>query len=159
MPNSSVISRVNAGLARCLSHHRRLCRGIAELERLIHNDGFLKDPRTQWLLHQRRQTEEEQANADARVSPLGRMGCEVGRLLGASNIKLPPPSGKNNLVVTRTFCQILQVENTTPRKQPGPMPAPTPLPSPERRHSIMFSGRMPRPETKGSCSKGSSQSG
>ncbi|XP_043660150.1 uncharacterized protein LOC122624577 isoform X2 [Drosophila teissieri] len=86
MPNSSVISRVNAGLARCLSHHRRLCRGIAELERLIHNDEFLQDPRTQWLLHQRRQTEEDQA------SPLGRMGCEMDRLLGRSKIKLSPQS-------------------------------------------------------------------
>lgn len=167
MPNSSVISRVNAGLARCLSHHRRLCRGIAELDRLIHNDEFLKDPRTQWLLHQRRQTEEEQANADARISPLGRMGCEMGRLLGRSKINLSPQSRKvssstaiqltgrplnelsppqNNLVVTRTFCQILQVENSTPRKQSGPMPAPTPLPSPERRQSLIFSASLSRPE-------------
>ncbi|EDV46570.1 uncharacterized protein LOC6550277 [Drosophila erecta] len=150
MPNSSVISRVNAGLARCLSHQRRLCRGIAELERLIHNDEFLRDPRTQWLLHQRRQTEEEQAGADARVSALGRMGCEMGRLLGSSKLcpKLCPQAGENDLVVTRTFCQILQVENTTRRKQTGPMPAPTPLPSPERRPSFVFS-----PGTQGSCSE------
>ncbi|XP_020797949.1 uncharacterized protein LOC110176068 [Drosophila serrata] len=49
MQNSRVIRRVNAGLSRCLSHHRRLCREIDELDRLLFNDEFLRDPRTLWL--------------------------------------------------------------------------------------------------------------
>lgn len=121
MPNSSVISRVNAGLARCLSHHRRLCRGIAELERLIHNDEFLKDPRTQWLLHQRRQTEEEQANADARISPLGRMGCEMGRLLGRSKINLSPQSRK---VSSSTAIQLTSLMSYLPHRTISSWPGP-----------------------------------
>jgi len=78
-----------------LSHHRRLCRGIAELDRLIYNDEFLKDPRTQWLLHQRRQKEEEkQEQQEAQGGSLGRMRSEMGRLLGQSRTTLSPPSGK-----------------------------------------------------------------
>jgi len=87
MQNSTVIGRVNAGLSRCLSHHRRLCRGIAELDRLIYNDEFLKDPRTQWLLHQRRQKEEEKQEQQEAQGGY----C---RLLGQSRTTLSPPSGK-----------------------------------------------------------------
>ncbi|KAH8250645.1 hypothetical protein KR038_007109 [Drosophila bunnanda] len=50
MQNSRVIRRVSAGLSRCLSHHRRLCREIDELDRLLFNDEFLRDPRTLWRL-------------------------------------------------------------------------------------------------------------
>lgn len=57
MQNSRVIRRVNASLARCLSHHRRLCRDIDELDRLLFNDEFLRDPRTQWLLQNRHHKE------------------------------------------------------------------------------------------------------
>ncbi|XP_017002417.2 uncharacterized protein [Drosophila takahashii] len=127
MQNSTVISRVNAGLSRCLSHHRRLCRGIAELDRLIYSDEFLKDPRTQWLLQQRRLREED---------------TEMGRLIGQSGIK-------NNLSVSRAFCQLLQAETPRSRAPKGPLPAPTPQPSPERRPSLRF----PRPERKASSSK------
>ncbi|KAH8367989.1 hypothetical protein KR084_005257, partial [Drosophila pseudotakahashii] len=132
MQNSTVIGRVNAGLSRCLSHHRRLCRGISELDSLIYSDEFLKDPRTQWLLQQRRLKEEDK---------------EMGRLIGQSRLTLTPPSGKNNnLAVTRAFCQLLQTETPKSRSAKGPLPAPTPLPSPERRPSFRFSASLPRPE-------------
>nr|XP_016930787.1 uncharacterized protein LOC108010438 [Drosophila suzukii] len=151
MQNSTVIGRVNAGLSRCLSHHRRLCRGIAELDRLIYNDEFLKDPRTQWLLHQRRQKEEEkQEQQEAQGGSLGRMRSEMGRLLGQSRTTLSPPSGKVNLAVTRNFCQLLQPDKPKPRSPSGPLPAPTPLPSPERRSSLRFSASLPPPERKAS---------
>ncbi|KAI8033254.1 uncharacterized protein LOC128265800 [Drosophila gunungcola] len=138
MQNSTVISRVNAGLSRCLSHHRRLCRGIVELDRLIYNDEFLKDPRTQWLLHQRRQREEKLIKHKV---------ISLGHLL----------SGKSNLAVTRAFCQLLLSESPCgshspkARTQTGPLPAPTPLPSPERRPSFRISASLPRPERKASA--------
>ncbi|XP_017074216.1 uncharacterized protein LOC108109928 [Drosophila eugracilis] len=147
MQNSAVISRMNAGLSRCLSHHRKLCRGIAELDCLIYNDEFLKDPRTQWLLHQRRQRAEEKAKEEAKVSSLGRMGSEMGRLLGQS------PVGKSNLTVNRAFCQLLQstpsgLHPTKLRNLTGPLPARTPEPSPERRPSFKFSVSPPSPDRK-----------
>ncbi|XP_016962659.1 uncharacterized protein LOC108033044 [Drosophila biarmipes] len=152
MQNSTVIGRVNAGLSSCLSHHRRLCRGIAELDRLIYNDEFLKDPRTQWLLHQRRQKEEErEQQREGTVGSLGRMRSEMGRLLGQSRTTLSPPPAKSNLGVTRAFCQLLQPETPRPRAHSGPLPAPTPLPSPERRPSFRSSASLPRPERKASA--------
>ncbi|XP_017113002.1 uncharacterized protein LOC108136404 [Drosophila elegans] len=147
MQNSTVISRVNAGLSRCLSHHRRLCRGIAELDRLIYDDEFLKDPRTQWLLHQRRQREEKLIKH--KVISLGHLLCQ-------SKLALSPQSGKSNLAVARAFCQLLQAESPCgshspkARTQTGPLPAPTPLPSPERRPSFRISASLPRPERKAS---------
>ncbi|XP_016979637.1 uncharacterized protein LOC108044972 [Drosophila rhopaloa] len=160
MQNSTVISRVNAGLSRCLSHHRKLCRSIAELDCLIFNDEFLKDPRTQWLLHQRRQKEVKHKVS----SSLGRVRSEVGRLLDQSNNTLSPHSAKSNLAVTRAFCQLLQAEPPsgvhTPRSRThtGPLPAFTPLPSPERRPSLRVSASLPRTERKAS-SKACCQSG
>ncbi|KAH8409027.1 hypothetical protein KR009_005436 [Drosophila setifemur] len=59
MQNSRVIRRVNAGLRRCLSHHRRLCQDIAELDQLIYHDEFLKDPRRHWLRIQRLEMEDK----------------------------------------------------------------------------------------------------
>ncbi|KAH8288174.1 hypothetical protein KR054_006651 [Drosophila jambulina] len=50
MQNSRVIRRANAGLGRCFSHHRRLCRQIHELDQLLIHDEFLRDPRALWLL-------------------------------------------------------------------------------------------------------------
>ncbi|XP_017034626.1 uncharacterized protein [Drosophila kikkawai] len=61
MQNSRVIRRVNAGLSRCLSHHRRLCREIDKLDRLLFNDEFLQDPRTLWLLQT---SQKESLNVD-----------------------------------------------------------------------------------------------
>ncbi|XP_017041914.1 uncharacterized protein LOC108088576 [Drosophila ficusphila] len=156
MQNSTVISRVNAGLSRCLSHHRKLCRGIAELDCLIYNDEFLKDPRTQWLLHQRRQKEAELAKKEEekKAAHLGQMRSEMRRLLGQSKIALTSPTGKANLSVTRAFCQLLQGESSSGSRTPksrtftGPLPAPTPLPSPERRQSLRVSTSIPRPEKK-----------
>lgn len=60
MQNSQVISKVKAGLSRCLSHHRRLCDDIAELDKLFCQDEFLLNPRRLWQLIQQQQNRQDE---------------------------------------------------------------------------------------------------
>ncbi|KAH8323784.1 hypothetical protein KR067_000263, partial [Drosophila pandora] len=142
MQNSQVISKVNAGLRRCLSHHRRLCDNIAELDKLFCQDEFLMNPRRLWQLVQQQQNRQDeilgsQEKSEARTDMDSRMGVLSSKECLLSQTQLPSKISKanKNSQINRPLRKLLQPENSTrtkPNDSSNPRPAPTPLPSPER---------------------------
>lgn len=104
-----MISKVNAGLRRCLSHHRRLCDNIAELDKLFCQDEFLMNPRRLWQLIQQQQNRQDeilgsQEKSEARTDMDSRMGVLSSKECLLSQSQLPSKISK---VIGRFFYKIL----------------------------------------------------
>ncbi|KAH8338681.1 hypothetical protein KR074_009314, partial [Drosophila pseudoananassae] len=143
MQNSQVIGKVNEGLRRCLSHHRRLCDDIAELDKLFGQDEFLLNPRRLWQLIQQQQHRQDDFLEPERMDVETRMGVLNSRKCLISQTLIPIKVGKTykNSKINGPLRKLLQPENssrTNPKDSSNPRPAPTPLPSPERRLRMSF---------------------
>ncbi|XP_070139272.1 uncharacterized protein [Drosophila bipectinata] len=143
MQNSQVIGKVNEGLRRCWSHHRRLCDDIAELDRLFGQDEFLLNPRRLWQLIQQQQhrqdefLEPEIMDVESRMGLLNSRKCLISQTLIPIKIEKTFKTPK----IIRPLRKLLQPENssrTNSKDSTNPRPAPTPLPSPERRPRMNF---------------------
>ncbi|KAH8255091.1 hypothetical protein KR026_004412, partial [Drosophila bipectinata] len=144
MQNSQVIGKVNEGLRRCWSHHRRLCDDIAELDRLFGQDEFLLNPRRLWQLIQQQQHRQDEFLGPEIMDVESRMGkCLISQTLipiKIGKVYKNSPTFKNPKII-RPLRKLLQPENssrTNPKDSTQPRPAPTPLPSPERRPRMNF---------------------